>query len=131
MYSLHLFLLLFNLLTLNVVDTISIAHAICWKKPLITIASVDLYRVFPDLIPCLLELTLGDRSPHPHICDRVMADTPTLFDHHFWRSRAAQLGRVQTSEVHLMVHSHVIVLALFSIGPHVFAMMIAHDEVSV
>ena len=65
-------------LTLNVVDTVRVADGLLWEEPLIAIACIDLYRVFPDLIPCFLKLTLGYRCSHLHISDRVVADAPTL-----------------------------------------------------
>lgn len=76
------FLFLLNFLTLNVVNTVRVANGLCWEEPLITIARIDLNRVLPDLIPCFLKLTLGDRWSHLHISDRVMADAPTLLHYH-------------------------------------------------
>ena len=69
-------------LTLNVVDTVRVADSLLWEEPFIAIACIDLYRVFPDLIPCFLKLTLGDWCSHLHISDCVVADAPTLFLYH-------------------------------------------------
>ena len=65
-------------LTLNVVYTVRVADGLLWEEPFIAIACIDLYRVFPDLIPCFLKLTLGYRCSHLHISDCVVADAPTL-----------------------------------------------------
>ena len=107
----HSFRLLFlhDTLTLNVVDTICVANDLSLEEPLVTIARIYLYRVFPDLIPCFLKLTLGDRGSHLHISDSVVADAPTLFDYHFLIPWRAQFRWIQISSHVLFAHIKVII----------------------